>query len=85
MKIWKYTLQMHDLQTLTIPVGAKLLSLQMQEGQPQLWALVNEAAPCEPRRITVYGTGQPIYNDPGVFIGTFQYGEYVFHVFEAEK
>lgn len=85
MRIWKYTLQMQDLQTLTIPVGAKLLSLQMQEGKPQLWALVDEASPCEPRRITVYGTGQPIHNDPGVFIGTFQYGEYVFHVFEVEK
>lgn len=85
MRVWKYTLRIVDLQTLQIPIGARFLSVQMQEGQPQIWALVDENAQLEPRSLAIYCTGQPIWNNPGLFIGTFQVGAFVFHVFEEEK
>lgn len=38
--IWKYPLQVLDRQTLFMPPGAEILSLQTQFGNPCLWARV---------------------------------------------
>lgn len=69
-----------------MPVGSEILSVQTQFDSPQLWALVN---PSETRKETrvfkSYGTGHPIPENPGKFIGTVQIhsGSLIFHVFEA--
>ena len=87
MRIWKWTLAVQDFQSLQMPKNAQVLSVQMQGGQPQLWALVDESAPKETRRFETHGTGNPMPGPaPGAFAGTYQmqneWGTLVFHVFE---
>ena len=86
MRIWKWTLQVTDLQAVQMPRGATVLSVQLQHGMPQVWALVDETAPQEPFTFAAYGTGNPMPEvvDFGRFVGTYQLddGALVFHVFE---
>lgn len=83
--IWKWTLRVTDEQIVEIPEGAQILSVQMQGDMPQLWALCKEDKPKVPRRILIYGTGNPIVEYPGKYISTFQMhgGALVFHTFEG--
>lgn len=85
MRIFKYTLDVADTQQIEMPQGAKILSCQAQNNEPQLWVLVDDSAPIEARTFTMYGTGHPIENDPGRYVGTYQLhdGALVFHVFES--
>ena len=80
--IWKYTLEPDS--TIDMPIGAEVLAVDEQRGEPQVWALVDPSANTEKRRFVVYGTGQTMDNNPGRYIGTLQLlgGTYVFHVFE---
>ena len=86
MRIWKWTLAVTGLQTVAMPRGAQVLSVQMQGGAPQLWALVDEKAPTEPRTFATYGTGDPMPEvaNHGRFVDTYQMDgdSLVFHVFE---
>jgi hypothetical protein len=84
MRIWKWTLDLVDVQTIEVPAGAKLLSVQVQQDKIQLWALCDENAPKEPRRIALYGTGNPMPDNPSEYIATFQMynGHLVLHAFE---
>lgn len=72
LKIWKWTLDMVNSQVINVPAGAKLLTVQMQNSDPQIWALCDEHAEKVPRRIAIYGTGNPIPDEPGEYIATFQ-------------
>ena len=83
--IWKWTLQPET--TIDMPHGAKLLAVQEQRGEPQLWALVDPSAKKYPRTFRVHGTGHDLTDEPGQYVGTFQMhgGALVFHVFEANK
>jgi hypothetical protein len=83
MSIWKWQLDA-DVQTVMIPVGAKLLDVQMQGGACCMWGLCDEKADKQPRRIAIYGTGNPMPDNPGEYIATFQMhgGALVFHAFE---
>lgn len=86
MKIWKWTLALVGQQTLELPVGARILTVQMQGDAPQLWAACNsETTSKESRHIAIYGTGHPLPDDPGQYIATFQMhdGALVFHAFEV--
>lgn len=84
-RILKWSLAVTDEQVIQMPAGAKLLSVQMQRGVPQLWAMVDPDAPREARTIVVVGTGNPIHSKLGAFIGTVQMmdGALVWHVFEG--
>lgn len=86
MTIYKYTLDITDTQTVILPKGAKILTVQMQHGNPQLWALVypNPNCPTEPRIIETFGTGNPVPLGERKYINTYQLsgGALVFHVFE---
>jgi len=87
MRIWKWTLAVTDLQTLELPKGSGILTVQMQGNMPQLWAMCNEKTDKkETRRIAIYGTGNPMPDDPGEYIATFQMrgGALVFHAFEVD-
>lgn len=88
MRIWKWTLGVTDRQSVQMPRGAKLLTVQSQGDMPQLWALCDETAPKEPRLIVIHGTGNLMPNEPpGDYVGTFQIhgGALVFHVFDASS
>jgi hypothetical protein len=81
-KIWKWSLTPETL--IDMPEGAQILTVQDQNGQPALWALVDPDARREARTFKTYGTGHPVPDNPGKYIGTFQHmnGMLVFHVFE---
>lgn len=83
MRIYKYTLEVTDEQTFDMPIGAKMLSVQVQNGAVVMWVLVNELAEDEPRTVRIFGTGHPIIGKPGDYVGTVQLhnGALAFHVF----
>ena len=87
--IFKYPLEMQDLQKIEAPKGAKFLRVQMQESLdgPALWAYVDSDADPEERVILITGTGKEIKVDPKKlrFLDTFQMsdGALVWHVFEV--
>lgn len=88
MIIWKYTLEppdSGDIAVLNIPEGAKILSLQVQDGHPRLWVLVDDKQPKQKRLFRILPTWYHFQLKPEMnFIGTFQLDDegLVFHVFE---
>ncbi len=85
MTIWKFPIKTTDVQFLDIPRGAQILSVQVQAGQPCIWALVNPDADKSKRHIRIYGTGHRVDERyVGTFVGTYQQlgGSLVFHVFD---
>lgn len=81
-RIYKYPLTVTDNQTVPMPKGAEILTVQVQGGTPCLWAMVDLREPEEDRRILTYGTGH-IVDLEGRYIGTYQMSALVFHVFEG--
>jgi len=84
MTIWKWELKTTDEQTILMPLGARLLTVQVQNGVPCIWALVNPTANQIERRFGVYGTGNPVPDEVGEYVATYQLadGRLVFHVFD---
>lgn len=83
--IWKYPLKINDTNTIDMPEGARILCVQIQNGGPCLWALVDTQSPIKvPRVIETFGTGHPMNDSLREYIGTYQLhdGALVFHVFE---
>lgn len=84
--IWKYTLAVKDEQSILMPRGAKVLTVQAQRDDVCLWAEVEAEAPKEPRVFRVFGTGQPLCSDDRsrTYVGTAQLLRLglVFHVYE---
>ena len=80
--IWKFPVEVTDEQFVEMPVGAQPLSVQVQDGQACIWALVDTKAKKEERLVQIFGTGHPVANE-GTFIATFQMrgGALVFHAF----
>ena len=85
--IWKFELQSEDKQNFEMPLDAEILSVQVQNEKPCLWALVDTEEEMETRYFEIFGTGHRVGVDMGVdrkFIGTYQLlnGSFVGHVFE---
>jgi hypothetical protein len=83
--IFKYKIEL-GYNCLRMPVGAKILTAQIQRGDIQLWALCpSPQGHYLDRVIMVHGTGWPIVFDPGRYVATVQSesGTYVWHVFEV--
>jgi hypothetical protein len=89
--IWKYELELTDVQQLRMPLHAVILSvayqrnLQEQRDMLCLWALVDPTRSHVPRTIEIHGTGNhsidPQYTQ--LFIGTVPMPNgLVWHVFE---
>lgn len=74
MKIYKYPLAFQNEQTVRLPVGAAVLSIQEQGmNSLQLWAMVDEYAPTQDIRITMVPTGSSFTYDPRmIFVSTVQ-------------
>ena len=86
-KIFKFPLQVSDLQKISIPKDSTLLTVQVQKGVPCLWALVDTDKETEERFIRIIGTGNLIPENTLRYIGTFQVIEnnwFVGHVFEVK-
>lgn len=86
-QIWKYELSPFN-KAVEMPRGAKILTVQTQNGPPFIWALVIPENDKETRFFEIIGTGKNIPTQIGVefkYINTFQLegGSLVYHVFEA--
>lgn len=83
--IFKYGLDLADTQVIRMPRGAKVLSVQMQFGNPALWVEVDPSAEVEDRVVIIHGTGHQLATKATAesFVGTIQLddGRLVFHVF----
>lgn len=87
MTVWKYPFDVTDRFDLEMPHGVQMLSVQVQDGVPCLWALVDDENTKVTVRFRVVGTGNPapdmyIFR---TFVGTFQLegGALVFHLFAS--
>lgn len=70
--IWKYALVVSAEQHLDIPKGAKLLTVDAQDGVPCLWAQVDPEAEKVVVRLLTVGTGHEFSGWEGEYIGTYQ-------------
>jgi hypothetical protein len=79
-QIWKYPLELTEMQSIDMPIGAKPLSVGVQGRTPVLWAEVDPDKSLTSVVIQIIATGVPFgtnYN----FVGTFQVGGFVGRVF----
>jgi hypothetical protein len=89
--IYKYPLkQLTDEQTIELPVGAEILTVQPQGEDDDvmlwLWALIDPAAETtKERTIAIHATGHHVKQEILWHINTFQLmgGAFVFHAFEV--
>lgn len=86
-RIFKFPLQVADLQKVSLPKDSIFLTVQVQRGIPCLWALVDTDKETEDRFIRIIGTGHSVPENVLRYIGTFQALEnnwFVGHVFEMK-
>lgn len=86
--IYKYPLSTdNDTTELNLPIGASILDIQVQHGNPVLWALVDpDAMVSETRRIEGYLTGDCLRDGNAYkYLKTvlLEGGSYVAHYFEV--
>lgn len=87
--IWKFPLVAEQVQTIEMPLGSEILTVQEQFNEPVMWAVVDPSKGKEFRFFEVFGTGHFMTeldkNKTRKYISTFQVdsGNYVFHVFEV--
>lgn len=82
--IWKFPIPIQDEFTIAMPKGAELLHVEVQHGQPCVWARVDPDLGHEDRALKLRGTGHPV--DPECrHVGSFllHEGALVFHLFDA--
>lgn len=83
--IFKYQLEITDVQTLQIPVNSTILSVQLQNDTLCMWVLVNTENKIENVNIHIFGTGHEINPEiPLAYISTVQLygGKLIFHIFK---
>ena len=80
--IWKYQLEVADFQTVEIPVGFKILHVGDQGTKLCFWAEIETANKKETRTIGIVGTGHPIIDAGGKYVGSaIMSNGFVWHVF----
>lgn len=85
--VYKYPLGYGERTVLSLPIGAELLHLGLQNGVPTLWALVEPGAPEQQTRVLRFaGTGHPIEEQIIGHIGSVIDAELglVWHLFEVK-
>lgn len=87
--IWKWKLfenttwDERDRPLIKMPFGARVLTVQMQDDQPCVWAEVDDDAMLVERRFVIVGTGTEKPRDALRYLGTWQQSGFVFHLYEA--
>jgi hypothetical protein len=80
--IYKYPIEITDEQTVSMPIGAQILSAQMQGTQLCIWALVEVGNVNCNRRVRIFGTGNTVKLDGNwKFVDSVQERIFVWHVF----
>lgn len=95
--IWKYEVGLNQAQLISMPAGAKIRYLGVQDRRITLWAEVISDQKMIDRLFVIVGTGQDIedacnlissqhrafrYSEARSYIGTVQIDEFVWHVYE---
>ena len=85
-RVFKYAVPVAGYYTIAkMPHNAEILTVQMQRGEPFVWAMVDdEDAPKYQRIFRWLGTGHPA-DDAGKYVGTIQLdgGALIFHLFDG--
>lgn len=80
--IYKFTLEVAARQYIMMPMGRRILSVQMQHGKPCIWAEVDSDISMQQNVILMRGTGQALGDaERSKYIGTIQDGGLVWHVY----
>jgi len=82
--IHKYQFELVYEPTIDMPAGADVLSFQNQDGAMTIWALVDTKREVIQYRFRIIGTGGPIDDEDVTmsnYVGTAQFGRYVWHLF----
>ena len=83
--IWKFELTPNRIQSVPLPTGAQILTVQTKgDNAPLLWALVDPEMPTQDRYLGIYTTNTAVPDDPGQYVGSFLLyeGSLEFHLFE---
>lgn len=90
-RIYKYQLETIDIQLINIPritgeedFKSQVLNVDIQNGSPCIWCLVDAEEEQQQIKIRIIGTGNPMpMLSKDDYLGTYQLynGEQVFHVF----
>jgi len=84
--IYKYELPVSDHFVLEMPLGARVLTVQIHRERPYIWVLADaNQTVTESRHFCCIGTGHPIEENGALnYIGTFKIlvDTLVFHLFE---
>ena len=87
--IYKYPIPTDGLVEIEMPIDSQILTVQIQNGNPFIWALVDTDKPKELKTFCLFPTGceMEMFNKMDRFyIGTFQLNDgaynYVLHLFE---
>lgn len=90
MTIWKFPLPVpdeHGNLTVEMPRCATLLCVQLQQGVPTLWAVVDPTRKVEVRSFRVVGTGWELGESHNLhrllYVGTWQDAGLVWHLFDS--
>ena len=83
--IYKYVLSLVENPALDMPRGARVLDVQIQNNEICLWAIVESTEKLETRKFFIAGTGNPVPQGAGDYIGTVQQDRFVWHVFEERE
>jgi hypothetical protein len=76
-------LTLHTGFQITTYANMRVLDVQVQNGLPTMWVLVDPYASQTIYKFRIYGTGHDVENKIGNYIATIQLGEYVWHIFAA--
>jgi len=86
--IYKYPLETKRVQTIEVPQGGEVLTLQVQDNNPTLWIRHEKGAPTKKQTFMLIGTGHEFIPDSEDgstldYVGTCQLnnGALVFHLF----
>lgn len=85
--VWKYAFDLNgsDIASFNMPVGARVLCVREQGGNPTMWVLVDPEADHVKRTFRMIGTGHTSGDiDPAAYCGTamLYQGSLVIHIFE---
>jgi len=82
--IYKYEIETDDFFYIDMPIGAEILTVQIQYGIPYIWVKVDIHNPKKTYAFRTFGTGHPIEEEfDGKYIGTYQLNEstFIFHLY----
>lgn len=82
--IWKIILTPANWQTVSLPEGYKILSVQMQRDNICMWCEVDPGEKEVQFTVFIYATGDPVGTNLH-YIGTVQDGDLVWHVYKIRS